>query len=296
MEQSAPLEKGADLSEQYLNQRGSNGSEKESKRQPSARRQGRGAKASYNSLRGRYTRAVAHAAHGSKLALDATLRAAATINPAKGSAPKYSAEALRYKRFKRKTGSLFIFAVDTSGSMATNRIRQAKGALLQLLERSYIRRDHVALISFRVDSAEIALPPCRSVSRARPRLDELSVCGATPQASGLQASLRLARRARLTGARRIVLFLFTDGRANAPLKIGIMEKKIRQQVIRAELEQLGAALTEAKVETPVVDTQNRFTSRGEGRELAATLRGRYIFLPVTGADASASLFSVSTNQ
>ncbi len=113
--------------------------------------------------RGRYTRAVVNRSHGSKIALDATLRATAinathnylqhknngASQPATPYAlhPTPSLEDLRFKRFKRKQGALFILAIDTSGSMALNRIEQAKGALVRLLGKSYIRRDRVALVS-----------------------------------------------------------------------------------------------------------------------------------------------------
>ncbi|HEY1403271.1 MAG TPA: magnesium chelatase ATPase subunit I, partial [Pyrinomonadaceae bacterium] len=109
--------------------------------------------------RGRYSRAVSRPAghvNDLKVALDATLRVAAASQAARrrgGTTPTRALEVeagdLRYKHFSRRTGTLFIFAVDTSGSMALNRISQAKGALARLLRESYINRDHVALITFR---------------------------------------------------------------------------------------------------------------------------------------------------
>jgi magnesium chelatase subunit D len=208
---------------------------------------------------------------------------------------------LRYKLYRRKTGALFIFAIDTSGSMALNRIRQAKGALAHLLERSYVRRDHVALISFRGEGAEILLSPSRSAARARRLLDELPVGGATPLASGISASLQVAERASRCGERHIILFLFTDGRANTPMNANARSNKaLRRQVIQQELEQLGAALKSAKVSTVVIDTQSGYTSNGEGRALATALYGQYIFLPITGKgkaiDSPAHLFVDSMSR
>lgn len=250
----------------------------------SSRRQGLKSRAAYNTLRGRYARASEKKVQGAKLAMDATLRAMLEDRkelflPAHGARPLSSA-VLRYKLYKRKTGTLFIFAVDASGSMALNRIRQAKGALAQLLERSYVRRDHVALLSFRGEGAQVLMPPGRSAARARRLLDELPVGGPTPLSSGLSLSLDLARRASVRGARRIVLFLFTDGRANVSMKAQAhADKTLRRQMIRREIEELGAALLRADVSTVVVDTQTGFASNGEGRELASALHAHYILLP-----------------
>jgi magnesium chelatase subunit D len=261
--------------------------------QLSSRRQGVKSRATYNNLRGRYARASERKGHGAKLALDATLRALIggggwvsgvgneklfltpdprPINPS----------TLRYKQYKRKTGTLFIFAVDASGSMALNRIRQAKGALAHMLERSYVRRDHVALVSFRGDGAEILMTPGRGAARARRLLDELPIGGPTPLAHGLTTSLEVARRASAEGARRILLFIFTDGRANIPMKAeAVADKAQRRETIRREIEAVGRALASAQVSMVVVDTQTGFTSSGEGRALADTLGAHYVSLPAT---------------
>ncbi|MDT5060358.1 MAG: magnesium chelatase subunit [Acidobacteriota bacterium] len=253
---------------------------------------------SESALHGRYVRATATKTPGARIALDATLRAAIqergvgcrwpgigvkkAAKPATGrpsSPAPILADALRYKRFKRKAGTLFIFAIDTSGSMALNRIAQAKGALVRLLEQSYIRRDRVALVSFRGQNAEVLLPPSASVWRARRLLDELSVGGATPLAAGLARSLELAERAARQGAERIVLLLFTDGRANVSLRTERAQNQgTRRQLIEEELGLLGLAAQQSSVTKIVVDTQNRFTSSGEGQKLADQIGARYVQL------------------
>lgn len=196
---------------------------------------------------------------------------------------------LRYKRFKRKAGTLFIFAIDTSGSMALNRIGQAKGALAGLLRQSYIRRDRVALISFRGKQAEVLLPPSGSVTRAGRILEELCLGGPTPLAAGIFSALEIAKRARaMQGPRRVVLLLFTDGHANVSLR----GETARAQLIWRELEQLGTELRGADISTIVVDTQNRFTSGGEGERLADKLGGRHLFLS-PGATAKEELDRLS---
>ncbi|MDT4952959.1 MAG: magnesium chelatase subunit [Acidobacteriota bacterium] len=256
---------------------------------------------SESALHGRYVRATATKTPGARIALDATLRAVVgswqlaagseeqLAETSKGqrhqanqklpTANRQLPTSLRYKRFKRKAGTLFIFAIDTSGSMALNRIAQAKGALVRLLEQSYIRRDRVALVSFRGQNAEVLLPPSASVWRARRLLDELSVGGATPLAAGLARSLELAERAARQGAERIVLLLFTDGRANVLLRTeGAQNQGTRRHLIEEELGLLGLAAQQSSITKIVVDTQYRFTSSGEGRKLADQIGARYVQL------------------
>ena len=195
-------------------------------------------------------------------------------------------ESLRYKRYMSRSGTLFIFLVDTSGSMALNRIEQAKGALAQLLRRSYVNRDRVALVVFRGGGAELMLPPSASVTRARTLLDALPVGGATPLAAGLLRALDVARRAASQGARRVRLVVFTDGRANVPLNVeSDGDGTARRERIRREVQSLGAALAQACDATVVVDTQSRFTDGGEGRSLADALGGGYVRLPEVLSEA-----------
>jgi magnesium chelatase subunit D len=164
--------------------------------------------------------------------------------------------------------------------MALNRIGQAKGALAQLLRRSYVNRDRVALVVFRSSGAELLLPPSASVSRARALLDALPVGGATPLASGLLRALDVARRAASAGARRVRLVVITDGRANVPLtNESDGDGASRRERIRKEIQSLGASLARECSTTVVVDTQSRFTAGGEGRFLADALGGGYVRLP-----------------
>ena len=106
-----------------------------------------------------------------------------------------------------------IFAVDASGSSALNRLAEAKGAVELLLAECYVRRDRVALIAFRGKSAELILPPTRSLVRAKRSLAGLAGGGATPLASGIDAAALLADAVRRKGESPALVIL-TDGRAN----------------------------------------------------------------------------------
>jgi magnesium chelatase subunit D len=221
-----------------------------------------------NRLRGRYFRSSTEGSARDHVALDATLRAAAPWQKQRkrdSKAISIEAADLRYKRFKHKAGALFLFVVDASGSMAVNRMNQAKGAILRLLKDAYLNRDRVAMISFRGRSAEVILPPTQSVERARRALEALPVGGGTPLAAGLEAAVLLSAKRPET-----VIVLLTDGRANVA---------VSNEGVGAELERLGAEIRRRRIDVLVIDTQARFTSRGEARNLATILGAQYFHLP-----------------
>ncbi|MEM7272249.1 MAG: VWA domain-containing protein [Actinomycetota bacterium] len=121
---------------------------------------------------------------------------------------------LRQAVRERPAGSLLILVVDTSGSMGSDqRARLATGTALGLLGDAYERRDHVALIRFGGEDAEVVLAPTGSVEVARNRLTSLETGGATPLAAGLRQALELARSRRDQGRSPFVVVM-SDGRAS----------------------------------------------------------------------------------
>jgi magnesium chelatase subunit D len=158
----------------------------------------------------------------SKIDLVATLRAAAPWQPMrKQASPRghlvhIRPEDIRVKRYEETSDRLLVFTVDASGSAAMARLGEAKGAIELLLAEAYARRDHVALIAFRGEGAELLLPPTRSLVQTKRRLAGLPGGGGTPLAHGLQAAMELAHQARARGMTP-TLALLTDGRANIAL-------------------------------------------------------------------------------
>jgi magnesium chelatase subunit D len=159
--------------------------------------------------------------------------------------------------------------------MALNRIAQAKGLMLGLLQQSYVQRDHVAMVAFRGSSATLVLPPTRSMLRARRVLDALGVGGGTPLSAALACSLALAKQVKGQHG-ELLLLLFTDGHANVPLKETLnSERSRRRRQIEGEVILLGSALAQAGVHTVLIDTQNRFSANDEARDLAHNLGATY---------------------
>ena len=123
---------------------------------------------------------------------------------------------IRLRQFEETSDRAIIFVVDASGSAALARLGEAKGAIELLLGEAYARRDHVALVAFRGEGAEVLLPPTRSLVQTKRRLSQLPGGGGTPLAAGLKAALELAMLAQGKGMTPSVALL-TDGRANVDL-------------------------------------------------------------------------------
>ncbi len=181
----------------------------------------------------------------------------------------------RVTRFRERTESTIIFAVDASGSAALHRLAEAKGAVELLLNDCYVRRDQVALIAFRGEVAELLLPPTRSLVRAKRNLSALPGGGGTPLASAIDAAGELSVQVQRHGGTPSVVLL-TDARAN----ITRAGKPGRQQAFEEALT-AAAFLRSCQVRTMVIDTSPRPHPNGEA--LARALNGRYLPLPHANA-------------
>ncbi len=174
-----------------------------------------------------------------------------------------------------RSETLTVFAVDASGSAALHRLAEAKGAVELLLAECYIRRDQVALVSFRGKIADVLLPPTRSLVRAKRSLTALPGGGGTPLASGIDQAVAIAEAARRRGMTATIVFL-TDGRANIA-RDGTPGRP------QAALDALDAAkrLRAGGYTTLMIDTSPQ--PQEAARMLAEAMRGRYLGLPYAAA-------------
>ena len=249
-----------------------------------------GSRGSTDGTRGRHVTSVPGTPREGRLDVIATLRAAARwqrLRPQGVRRVVVRGEDIRIKRFRDKAGALFVFAVDASGSMALNRMRQAKGAVHALLERAYVNRDRVALMSFRGQGAELLLPPTGSVELLRRAVDQLPTGGGTPLAATLVAALEVAQQARRRGLHNVVLVLLTDARANVGLKAD-------RAGVEDELRQLALLTAASGLKALVIDTQRSYLSQGSAQKLATWLGGQYLYLPgASGATIAAAAQSAA---
>lgn len=211
----------------------------------------------------------------SQLALDATLKSALLRNPNDFSVTRAD---LHDKVRVGKQANLILLVVDASGSMAAKRRMEAvKGCVLGLLQDAYQRRDHVAVIAFRGNAAELVLPPTRQIDQAERALSELPTGGRTPLAHALQLTAEtLARHARADNLTPLLVVL-SDGRANIALDT-------RQDPWREALE-LAEALAAQGTPALVLDTEEGYVRLGRARELATALQGEYLPLDTLSAES-----------
>jgi len=249
-----------------------------------------------NNKRGRFVRSQPGEMRSGKVALIPTLISAAPWQETRRRDSKMAGrpktallitkDDVKIKRFRDKSGTLFIFMVDASGSMALNRMRQAKGAVASLLQNAYVHRDQVALISFRGKQAQVLLPPSQSVDRAKRELDVLPTGGGTPLASALYLGWETAKQARTKGITQVMFVLITDGRGNIGLQATFdpTAEKATKEELEKEVEALSLSIQADGVAAIVIDTQMNYLSRGEAPKLAQKLGGRYFYLPNAKAE------------
>lgn len=235
---------------------------------------------------------------GSKLNVIETLRAAAPWQPLRrrqvagrnGSAPRILVEKddFRIARFKQRTETITIFVVDASGSAALHRLAEAKGAVELLLADCYVRRDQVAMISFRGTIAEILLPPTRSLARAKRSLAGLPGGGGTPLSAGLDCAFMLADSIKRKGQTPTVIVL-TDGRANIA-RDGAPGRPQAEEDAKASARQFRVA----GISSVVIDMSPRPGPQAES--FAKEMDARYLPLPHADATVLAQAVTAATRQ
>ena len=180
-------------------------------------------------------------------------------------------------RFRQLGQTTTVFVVDASGSLAINRLAETKGAVELLLADCYVRRDSVAVLAFRGKTAEVLLPPTRSLARAKRSLAGLPGGGGTPLANAIDAAGAMADQIRRKGETPI-LVLLTDAKANIA-RDGSPGRS------RASSDALAAAnqLRLSGYSALLVDASPQ--PQPGAQQLAAAMGAQYLALPYAGAQS-----------
>ncbi len=222
--------------------------------------------------RGHYTRAVPDE-RPTDVAIDATLRAAAQRGALSDGRVTVTKADLHRKERVGRVGTLILFVVDASGSMAARqRMEAVKGATLSLLLDAYRQRDRVGIIAFRGPRAQVLLPPTNSVDVAERHLRTLPTGGRTPLAHALVLAREVLHRARRSDPDLLsLLVLLTDGRANVPLPD--TDGDPWEQALEA-----ARAVAADGFPALVLDTEAGYVRLGRAKTLAEALQATHMSL------------------
>ena len=159
-----------------------------------------------------------------------------------------------------RTGTRFVFIVDSSGSHAAQeRMRFVKGAVSALLDSSPGRRDEVVVVSCRGASASVLVEPTSAIDEVQRALEYLPTGGRTPLAHALELASRY-----VTDATAIVLV--TDGHAN-----------VATTTDDPWADALAAARA-LRCPSIVIDSENEWQATGRPRLLAEAMGGSHVRL------------------
>jgi magnesium chelatase subunit D len=179
-----------------------------------------------------------------------------------------SPDDLRKKIRERRTGYAVVFVVDASSSMRVrDRISLVKGLLRGYLRECYLRRDRVALVSFRHQQSQLLLPFTGNIGRAQKTAGRLPVGGKTPLAEGLRLAFRALIRERFQNPQtEPVMVLFSDGKPN--LSFSDLDPVDEAFEAATGLRRNGITLV-------VIDTEDNPLAFGYGPAIARKAGGTY---------------------
>ncbi len=259
---------------------------------PNSSRKGRRSEFECTGTSGRQVSARIPEGKTRDIAFGATMRAAALSQKGREPGPMrivVEDSDIREKVRRARTGCTVMFLVDASGSIgARRRMSAVKGAVLSMLKDSYVKRDKVGLMVFRRRTAEVILPPTRSVEYGYKLLEDIPTGGRTPLAAAMiTASDYMTSYSRSHPGERCYIVLMTDGRSNVPYVEGADPNQ--------EARDLAETLDVPGIQWIVVNTGNGFRFFDSASELASHLGALYFNLEEPDADALATSVRAAAN-
>jgi len=216
---------------------------------------------------GKYTRFKIPSGTISDIALDATIRNAALNCVRHGTVFKVTHENLREKVREGKISALFVMVVDASGSMgAEDRMKFAKGLVLNIMNDIYQNRDEIALVAFRKEDAKVLLLPTSSIDLAIECLKDLPTGGKTPLSAGILKGIQIIEIEKRKKSQILpLMILITDGKGNVTIK----------KTLEEDFEALKRLILKNYIRTMVIDTENQTFPLGFAKKMANSLNSTY---------------------
>ncbi len=184
-------------------------------------------------------------------------------------------EDIRKKIRKHKARASIALVIDMSGSMlAEKKVNKIRGILERIIKNINRNRDKLAVIGFKGRESEIIIPNTKRPSSFLDKLDNITVGGTTPMASGIEKAIEILKKENKKGEFIPMIILLSDGMPN----VGINDsnnKKVRGSPINDVLA-MGEELAENKIYTIIIDFEKKHKhGRNINMELAFLANGRY---------------------
>ncbi|MDR1954471.1 MAG: VWA domain-containing protein, partial [Candidatus Methanoplasma sp.] len=227
-----------------------------------------------NKQTGRYRGSRIPNGRSTDLAFDATVRAAAPYQRSredKGLSISIEQQDIREKVRIKKDSCSFLFAVDVSGSLVdTGMIHDITRGVKAMLMDSYVRRDRVALLTFRTGEIRVSVPFTRYAEGICNVLENTTAGDGTPLGAALlQIREYLLNYIRKNPDERCFVILMTDGDTTDPV--------IRGDPVR-ELKMVAESIRIPNTEWVVVDSSLGTGKINHALKLSEALGARYIRL------------------
>ena len=214
--------------------------------------------------KGRYIKSKMPKGQEGDVAIDATLRAAAIRS--KGNI-KVKSEDLRHKVRKHGAKASIALVVDISGSMYSERkAYRVKGILDNIVEDTNRHQDRLSVIGFKGEEAEIIIPTTKRSSSFQEQIEQITVGGTTPLASGMKMGFEILKKEKIQDEYVPMMLILTDGMPNVALKDGPTKDAIK----------IAEDLKKIDIHTIVVNFESTVRQgRDMNMELALAAGGRY---------------------
>ncbi|UII33992.1 VWA domain-containing protein [Fulvivirga ulvae] len=176
---------------------------------------------------------------------------------------------LKQKKTSHNAAPLIIFLIDSSSSMAKNKmIAYVKGLIENTAKKHNRQSLKYALIALLQGESQLIFPPGKSKELLFQSLEDLKTGGQTNMASGIRKVYEVIRKQK--GSDIVKLFILTDGKIN----------KGKTSTPFEEAVQLHKQLLGSLKSVTVVDTESGFVKLQMAKDFANSIKANYKTLEI----------------